>query len=80
MSSRYVGITYPMFFFRWEWQYRLWKRFMCRRHMHLFDECLSSPDDNGKLPHVLVCDACQLEVHIERIDETYVKGMVNPRL
>lgn len=54
----YVGLTYPKLFGLNVW---LWKKFMCPRHIHLFDECLSSE-------HVLVCDACGLVVHIALIE------------
>ena len=40
-----------------------WKRFLCKRNMHLFDE-VWSPEE-----HTLYCDACGLTVHIEKIEE-----------
>lgn len=43
---------------------KLWKRFLCPYHIHLFDECLSDK-------HYLVCDACQLDVVIKTVDVTY---------
>lgn len=58
--SRYVGLTYPRLF-----QNRLaravWRRFLCPRKMHLFDECASSE-------HTLECDACELRVHIVLVE------------
>ena len=60
--SRYRGITYFKFlqnrFFRW-----LFKKYFCKRDIHLLDECESDKD------HYLSCDACQLEIHIEKIVE-----------
>lgn len=56
MNTNYVGITYPKVFqnkfVRW-----FWKKFMCPRNMHLFDECMSSE-------HTLDCDCCDLIVFI----------------
>lgn len=60
----YVGLTYPDFL---EWKiwrklvYRLWKKFLCPKHIHLFDECLSDE-------WYLVCDACEIMVHIAHIE------------
>lgn len=60
----WIGMTYPHFIgwkiFRW-FTYRLWKRFLCSHRVHLFDEMLSSN-------HVLVCDACGLQVHIAFVE------------
>lgn len=58
--GRYVGLTYPGFLSRWPFR-ALWRRFMCPRKMHLFDEVASSG-------HYLVCDACELSVHIALIE------------
>lgn len=59
---KYRGITYFRFldnkFFWW-----LFKKYFCKRNIHLFDECES--DEH----HYLSCDACGLEVHIEKIVE-----------
>ena len=55
-----VGDGYP------EWLYRLWQRVMCKRGYHLFDEVAHSCDDD-LLSHYLYCDACAMEVHIEKI-------------
>ena len=58
---RYHGITYwpalPL------WVLGLWKRIMCRRNCHVFDEVVSSGDH-----HYLICDACQLVVNIASIE------------
>lgn len=58
----YRGISYPAILGRWP-IFNLWKKFMCPRNYHLFDECLSDDD------HYLVCDACDLSIVIERIEE-----------
>ena len=56
MNTDYVGITYPKIFqnrpIRW-----FWKKFMCPRNIHLFDECMS-------MEHYLICDCCGFTVHI----------------
>jgi hypothetical protein len=52
-----------------EWAYRLWRRVMCRQGYHLWDEVLSWHSDGKQ--HYLVCDACQMVVFIDRIDESY---------
>lgn len=56
----YVGITYSRFLqnklILW-----LWKKLMCPRHQHLFDE-VWSPDD-----WYLYCDACGLTIDIKSI-------------
>lgn len=62
--NRYVGLTYPRFLTWPIWRrvvFYLWKRFFCTKHIHLFDEMLSSE-------HVLICDACELSVHIAHIE------------
>jgi len=56
--NEYRGITYPKFL-RGKIVHWLWKRFMCGRNRHLFDEVWSLDD------HYLYCDACGLEVHIK---------------
>lgn len=43
------------------WSLNLWKRFMCSKGYHAFDEVLS-------VEHVLSCDACGLSVGIKRIE------------
>ena len=59
---KYHGITYcpvlPL------WAFWVWKKIMCRRQYHLFDEVVSSGDH-----HYLICDACQLVVNIASIEE-----------
>lgn len=64
-KSEYIGITYPKLF-SGNLRLKLWKKFMCSRNRHLFDEVWSLDD------HCLYCDACNLIVNIGSIDETYV--------
>lgn len=62
--NRYVGLTYPRFLGWKIWRdliARLWKKFLCPRHIHMFDEVASSE-------HYLVCDVCNLAVHIALIE------------
>ncbi len=58
--NRYVGLTYPRFL-DFGFIHRLWKRFLCPKQIHLFDEC-------DALSHTLNCDACGLRVHIALIE------------
>lgn len=56
--------------------YGIWRKLLCKRGRHLWNEVLGTGGDlakNGGWEHYLVCDACQLMVFIERVDETYVK-------
>ncbi|KKN91207.1 hypothetical protein LCGC14_0220750 [marine sediment metagenome] len=60
----YMGITYPSFLYWRIWRrtvWYLWKKFLCPKNVHLFDEVLSSE-------HTLVCDVCGLCVHISIIE------------
>ena len=59
-SQRYVGLTYPRLL-EWKVIHSLWKKFLCPKHIHLFDETLSSE-------HTLNCSACGLVVHIALIE------------
>jgi len=64
LPNRYVGLTYPHFLVYKPWRktvYYLWKKFLCLRNIHLFDECLG-------IDHILHCDACGLAVHIGFIE------------
>ena len=63
---KFRGITY-FDFLDHEWIQKLWKRWFCPKNIHLLDEC-ESPDD-----HYLNCDACDLMIHIDKFDETYVE-------
>lgn len=66
MKYKYRGISYPSFlsntFILW-----FWRRFMCPRNYHLFDEVESDK-------HYLVCDCCQLMIYIESINDKYVNN------
>jgi len=62
--KQYRGVTYPKIFAnRLIWWF--WKKFMCPKEKHLLDECWSFND------WYLSCDACNLEIHISKINETY---------
>lgn len=65
--SEWGGITH----FCPYWALGLWRRFLCRRDMHCFDEVMSS---GGPRNHFLSCDACNLMVWIDDIETTYVEG------
>lgn len=56
INTKYVGITYPKIF-RNKISRFLWKKYLCPKNMHLFDECMS-------MEHYLVCDCCGFSVHI----------------
>lgn len=71
--SDYRGITYPTI--RWNWPrffYKLWRRWCCTRECHLWSEVYAG-GAGWTASHYLVCDACQLMVHIEKIDDKYVE-------
>ena len=59
-------ITYPIWLIKFKWQEKLWKHFMCKREVHLFDEVKGQD-------HYLNCDACNLIISISKIDRTYQK-------
>lgn len=61
VATGYFGITHHLP----RMLSRIWRYVCCRRGWHLFDECYG--DD-----HNLVCDACQLYVHIARIEVGYM--------
>lgn len=68
--NSYVGITYPKFLSWKIWAKpinHLWKKFLCNRNIHLFDEVWSQE-------HYLSCDACDLIVYIALI-ETLKKSL-----
>ena len=57
-NTTYYGITYPLpKFLQQDWFYDLWKKHICSRGYHLFDECLGGE-------HFLYCDACSLTIPI----------------
>jgi hypothetical protein len=64
IRMKYFGISYPIWF-QFDLMMRFWKRIMCRRNWHLFDEVLSEQ-------HYLVCDACQLMVYMGKVETKYV--------
>lgn len=68
--NKYFGISYPGFLCKNK-ILELWKRFMCKRNWHLFDEVLSEK-------HYLSCDACNLMVMISKIDTKYVDPGILP--
>jgi hypothetical protein len=55
--SPYIGISYPSIL-TGKITRGVWKRFMCKRHYHLFDEVVSDR-------HYLYCDACGFELEIK---------------
>lgn len=65
------GITHPVPM----WLLPLWRRFMCPRNYHLFDEVESMGGTPGQ-ENYLSCDGCGLEVHINRIDD-WKEGRAN---
>ena len=62
---KYYGLTHALPL----WLLPMWRLIMCRRNCHVFDEIESSYE------HILICDACELVIHIERIEEP-VDGLV----
>jgi len=58
---KYRGITYFKFLDN-KFFHSLFKKYFCKKNIHLFDETESSD-------HYLYCDACGLEVHIAKIVE-----------
>jgi len=62
--NKYIGITHPMNAMGVEdaeTYLEAWKTSNCPNGIHLWDEVWSVTD------HYLVCDACDLEVHIEKV-------------
>ena len=59
--KKYYGITYFRLFSN-KLGYFLFKKFFYKRGIHLFDEVLSDE-------HYLHCDACELIVYIEKIEQ-----------
>lgn len=51
--DKYRGMTYP-WFLRFKLVQAFWRRFMCPKEIHLFDEVLSG---GSPWHHYLVCDA-----------------------
>lgn len=68
--KKYIGITHPLGNKGIaEEEHNLileaWKNSNCPQGIHLWDECYSSGDDGPE--HYLHCDACGMEVHIEKV-------------
>jgi hypothetical protein len=57
-------ISYPLGWIAPDWFHSLWRRVMCGRGYHLLDEVITSTEPY----HLLVCDACQLEVEINKVE------------
>jgi hypothetical protein len=62
-SKEFLGITHLLFWLpeNFEWVFRTWKKLFCPSGIHLFDE-VWTPDK-----HYLYCDACDMEIKIERM-------------
>lgn len=62
MKDKWFGVTYIGVLPEWmqnvKWIYSFWKKYMCSKGFHLFDEVQSLES------HYLYCDACELEIHI----------------
>lgn len=70
MDKKYFGLSYPLILSN-KLVLKFWKRFFCPRGYHLFDEVLSFGETTE---HYFSCDACDLLVYIEKIDDQYVKN------
>jgi len=66
VMNEYVGITYPKCLRNWL-ILKLWKRFMCPHHKHLFDEVWSIWGEEDDPQHYLYCDACGMKIKIKEI-------------
>jgi len=56
LTEEYIGITYPAILGKRPIR-SIWKKFMCPKNIHIFDEVLSDH-------HYLICDACNFKVDI----------------
>ena len=63
---KYRGITYLKFMDN-RFCYWLFKKYLCKRGIHLLDETESLEH------HYLSCDACGLEIHIKEFNDEYVE-------
>lgn len=68
-SYRGIHYPYPPHFGWPRGFYWFWRKWLCKKEMHLWSEVCSSGDPEQ--PHYLVCDACQLMVIVHKIDTTY---------
>lgn len=72
MSPTYRKITYPRILDN-RITHWFWKRIMCARGHHLFDEVLSTMVSEGEdfeqpgWGHYLYCDACGLDITIAKV-------------
>ena len=56
------------------WLLWMWRKLLCKRGIHLWDEVLSSAggkEENGGWRWYFCCDACQIEVNVEGVNTTY---------
>lgn len=65
--KKYIGITHPLSGNDIDEDdhnliLEAWKHANCPQGIHLWDEVYTSDKD-----HYLICDACEIEVHIEKI-------------
>jgi len=63
-----IGITHKLP--TYEWVLFLWRKINCSRNWHLFDEVFDS-----EYEHYLSCDACNLVIYIDKIDNTYQENI-----
>ena len=56
--KKYIGLTYPSVLCK-PFILKLWRRYLCWRKNHLFDEVFTS-----RCMHYLVCDACQYAIEL----------------
>lgn len=73
--SNYRGITHGLP--TWSWLLWTWRKLLCARDIHMFDEVSSAGDEEG-WNHYLSCDACNLMVEIGRISDEYVEPVKPP--
>jgi len=60
-KTKWLWISYPLpEFLQTEFIWNLWKKFMCIRGYHLWDEVYSNK-------HYLFCDACEIRLEILEI-------------
>lgn len=67
VTNQYTGITYSRLLDNrlalW-----LWRRFMCHRQQHLFDEVWAVKSEDYPDNHYLHCDACGLTIYIKYME------------
>jgi hypothetical protein len=72
IKNKYIGMTHPVTDEgisdkEYNTILQAWKFSNCIQGIHLFDECWSTNAGDGEVEHYLHCDACGLEVHIEKV-------------